>query len=404
MIITALIVQFAILYVSRVLGDNIFSISRFFILCWTIYLSLAIFFGYAFDLRVSGIVWIVFANLLWLAGCLLARKSAVSADAEPFDVKRLSISNVTIVVLCGLGLMGTFFDVSHLYEEGLGFEEIGRERAAERYRRDGGQSLLANAFYAFAYFACIAGGLRSRIDPSLRNLFWTLVPVLTFMVVGLLNNSKASVLYALTLWLGGHLTARRFMGQEAPTVKNLIAIGVGGIGLIYLFGYMQAARYSFWLSNEDIADVLAVYAFGYLAGFSIWFEEFYPGYREFFLGARSFGSVAGYLPLPEHFTSFHRDIIPIHHHYTTTIVTFFAELILDFGRWGALVVVFLSGFFARMMDNAVLSQTGLAFGFSSMLYALIVFSPITSLLNYTTIFLAFVLFQIYFVIRMRSDQ
>jgi len=282
-------------------------------------------------------------------------------------------------------------------------EQIARNNATDRYQGEFNQTIFVSLLVATGYFSALLGGLfaaATRLQgANIRGkVMISLLPILVITVFGVIQNTKASILYAVVMWVSGYFLVHS--GQKARLASLLkpkaFLAGAGVFALLLaLFYWMQSTRYSSReLTIMDSYDLLSVYAVGHLGGFSYWFDRYYIP-SDLGLGANSFAGLYEPLGLIEKTESPAQLPKPLWHELETNVDTAFSELIQDFGIFGSLVVVFA---FATIVTIAhrlfVRGNVSLA-PLISAFYAVTLWSFITNLLNYLTIIVALVLFSLY---------
>lgn len=343
----------------------------------------------------QGLAWLALAGALWTLGGFLgsgAPRIALIGHGLGDAQASVFLPSQRLIVLMGacgfvpflMALQAAGFSITAMLDQSL-------VAARARYAGTGGQTALVNLLIVPAYGAALLAGIRAG-HPDVKRTWWVLLlPLVATALVGMSQNSKASVIYGLSMWLGGYISATQMLRRPILSFRGFLAIVLLGYGLAQLFGFMQITRYGGTLTAQGWNEQLLVYAIGQISAFTLWFEQFQHLSTTPALGTETFRAIAEqFVPL-EAIQGFDRYQAQITERYTTTVITGFAEMIKDFGKAGALLFIFVLSFFAGCMTGpGPGSQTsGVVVG--AVFYTCIVFFPITSLLNYTTILLAFVL-------------
>jgi len=395
---------------------------NFFLLVWCVYMTLPLILAPHFYVTIEAIAWILAMSVFWVFGVQLSYTIRIKANPDALRnrmVARFS-ENGTAFVICCASLFGIAATIVS-YREATGLTnpfsqlsigEIARNNARGRYRGEFQPTTIQNVLLAFGYFGAILGGLyyaakKALRDVSAKVLLIVLLPVLVIAVFGILQNTKANILYALCLWLAGYLLVHsvernslRDLIKIKPIILTIIAIFV----LLSLFYWMQSTRYSeVYLSPMDYYNILLVYSVGYLGGFSYWLE-FYFDPQNFGLGMNSFAGI--YEPLGISKKVFGPEQLPkpLGDGLQTNVDTAFSDLIQDFGVVGALVCVSLFGFLVSLSFRMFLNGVSFFAPIIVCFYSVSIWSFTNNLMNYTSIIMVFFVFFIYFELKMARSR
>ena len=172
--------------------------------------------------------------------------------------------------------------------------------------------------------------------------------------------------------------------------------------LFCLFAVMQFVRYAGRFDFQFLVmEKFSVYAFGHFPGFSVWLEDIYPRIGSFRMGVSTFGGVVDLLPGG----SFHQlpDNIPkqIGVGYSTNIDMMYADVIEDFGLTGGILFYLALGSLSGYLMRRVFEGRLFGVPLLALMYSTILWSFVTSIMNYTSVFLAFAAMQmcVYFLER-----
>jgi len=404
---------------SRVFGGSWLAPIAFFPGIWFVYLSAPLVLAPHFYLSASAILIITAIIVFWFIGSMLALAMPLLSAPLPrsggIQVKE-NVCCSRALVFCGLvsivsfvyltlmpilDLLGPMVPSSAL---GVleGVEDLARDSAFKRYREFSVPGLVQNVMVMLTYTACLAAGSMLACTRPIRisSYLWAVgvtLPLVALVGHGVVQNTKATVLYAVVLYLSGYALAeagskdvlRRFFRLSYLVIGIVLVIAAGS-----LFLWMQQTRYSENpLTMADAYNLFLVYAVGYLGGFSYWLDHYYPasqttgGSQTFFLVFKILGLRSSTTLPVQQPKMLYRDL-------ETNVNTAFADLMLDFGLLGLLF--FLSGcaFLMSICYRAFVRGSLLPIAILALFYASSLWSFTTSIAKYSTIVGAVVIFQI----------
>ena len=406
--------------VSR-LGISWSSPPTFFLLMWSMYIIVPLLLAPHFYVGIGAILWLLGMAMAWAMGTALGYGIQLGPYRDYGTItlaKQFSTRRTAMVIVVG-SLIGSLTIVMGLKQSSAvqiagslvrDIELIARYNAAGRYQGDFTPTQFQNLLLSFAYFSAILGGLFAASQTvqgtrTRKGLMISILPIVVIAVFGVIQNTKASVLYGIALWLGGYLPIHARQRNRISTLlkPKAVVVGVSIFGILLgLFYWMQATRYSQQaLTLADSYNLVLVYAVGHLGGFSYWFDNYFDS-SNLGLGENSF---AGLL---KPFGMAQRTAVPIQlpkplwQNLETNVDTAFSELIQDFGVFGSLVVVSALATVVtisyRLFVRGHLALAPLLVAF----YSVTLWSFTTNLFNYTSILAAFLFFALYvFLSRVR---
>lgn len=361
--------------------------------------------GRAFHYTSEGMFWILAAGLAWFFGGLVSRmrpevavtRATRSADFSPFEPNyRIIVVLSAISAVPYMMLLSTVgFDYSALLSHSTLLAE-------SRYAGEG-VPLIMTLLSVPLYLASMCAGIKSPGARGLRNWTILLLPLLVSILAGMSQNVKATVVFCFVLWAAGHLvsmSAQRLRIFSWP--RCIMAFSTAYI-LFELFTFMQAVRYGGHKTGSALAEVMTVYAAGHVSAFTLWFSDIGASGSTGLVGQGTLRGILGVFGV-EDLVGSERYQAPVTTYLTTTVLTTFSELIQDFGSYGALFVIAMLSYFTGNLDYRIRSGRVGAVTVGTVVCASIIFSPLTSLLNYTTILLAAILFflwELSHVLRLR---
>lgn len=386
----------------------------FFLLVWSGYIALPLVFAWHFYVSLGAMVWLLGMGGAWTAGSVLGygvRLGRYREHGAAILARRFSTHRTAVVIVVGSTVAAGAIAVA-MRENSLqrvagsliiGIEQLARNNASGRYQGEFAPTTLQNLLLSVGYFSAILAGLFTAANNaqgtrSRKRLVVATLPILVITAFGIVQNTKASALYAIVLWLAGYLLIvssgrHRLRGLFKP---RLIVIGLAIASvLLALFYWMQSTRYSNQsLTAGDFYSALLVYGAGHLGGFSYWIDHYFDP-TSISLGSHSFAGLFGPLGLVEKTFAPAQLPKPLWQNLETNVDTAFSELIQDFGLVGALAMTSVFGFVVTLAHrlftrgNIFLAPVLCAF------YMVTLWSFTSNLLNYTSILAALTIFLMY---------
>ena len=245
------------------------------------------------------------------------------------------------------------------------------------------------------YFAVMLGGCWAGLAPGRRGpaVWGGFVPALALSAV---TTTRSAVLFCLVLWLGAYLAAGVFARRDFSQLITRRSVLWGGLGLPVVVGgsvLLQLSRYGLGFDGTlYVLDRLRIWIAGYLAGFATWLQTSGGTDLATSGGAFTFAGVFSLLGISTRSLGLYTDLVTIKDGYEVNIYTIFRSLLQDFGITGAALTLVIFGAlggaaYGGVRRGGLLWIPGLA-----LFYGLILFSHITSMLNYNSIILAWALF------------
>lgn len=359
-----------------------------------------------------GHLWLVLAVSFYSIGAMLvsAGFSTVPSSGFSFVLSRGVMRQCyTLVLLCSAVGSLLVVDVGSQYvnswsevSDVSGLAAIGVLSASDRYAGDFGFSAVQALLLAVNYSGCILAGflLATR---SKANVLILITPILSLIVFSLITNGKGAVLYGILLMISGWMAAKYCFCKMTAIPVNFKAIRLFGVSIVALCGFMYWIQWIRYGDSLILYDFFAVYGLGYLGGFFYWMDFYYSMEQAPHMGTASFGWLTSVLGIAEYRpeTLEYKWLTPS---LETNVNTIFAKVILDYGHFGGLIIFFLVGLMFEMLATIARRSGSIFAPLITLVYAVILWSWITSLFNYLTIIIAVVLCAvILFLIRWRPS-
>jgi oligosaccharide repeat unit polymerase len=349
-----------------------------------------------FDVSVESIVYVAFAAVAFTLG-------AASTGAVGGPVRTVSLNTgplrllvwagcVAAVLAAGVQVHAGGFSLGRVFSPS-GLLQVGATIAESRYEDHTATPAVVPACLAFTYAAAIVAPF-IRLTPG-ASRWWTFAPAITSLAFSLVTAAKLTVVLTTILTIASLLAVRVLADGEAPRVslRMVIRAGVATVVLVAVFVGISLVRYgpAGPRAMELIEQKSGVYAFGYQSGFAAWLSTHDDEPLRY---GTATVSVVGLVDSGRTRDEQRRysDFAQIGSAgEVTNIYTMFRGLLIDFGRPGALLFMFLFGTGCGVAYRRATSGMPLAAVALAMAYAMILFSTTTSIFTFNNVCAAFAL-------------
>lgn len=304
----------------------------------------------------QGAVWyIVLLAAAFSFGSVIA--SGVRPPARPAVVapRPLNLRAVRLLVLAGIvaGVAATAlvqrangFPLSSVLSL-QGLMTAASSISEARYTNDLQMPALVPVLLAFSYAAALLSPFAARDTRRVKGAAYVLGPVLSASYFAMVTTQRAGMLTAIFLlfagWVGSHL----YFTGAAPAVgfRRVLVAAAAAVGLIAAF--LGIALLRIGLTSPQyvrlVRENLSVYLFGYMPGFSHWYDAGTPTFPQAW-GSASFAGVAQYVGGSARYGQALTDWAPLGDGGQTNIYSAWRYLIEDFGWAGAPLAAFALGY------------------------------------------------------------
>lgn len=357
----------------------------------------------------SGIAWILCALFAFSVGSLLAsglrNKNPIQAnDNCSYSIKLKLAKDILIMSI----LLGLCYSIELIIRNGFSLRQlfnidellqINNSMAIQRYSGRGvGMSKISRLFLVFTYFAPLIGGFNLNFVKDNKSKFFCWISLLPSFSILLIQNTKATWIGAVFLFISGYLTSCVKINNKLPKIsfKKIMLIIICifmFLGINYASMMMRIGRFDKELVNIINRKFLN-YALGHIPAFDIWFSNNIRAI-EYHFGTRTFYGIADFVGISKRVQGIYTDFVSWGS-YSTNVYTAFRPFIEDFGPYLGLSIMFLYGFIMDIIFFYVINQSFRYKGVTilSAFYFYTLFT-ITSAWSYMSFILAFVIFNIY---------
>ncbi|WP_353686690.1 O-antigen polymerase [Thermodesulfovibrio sp. 3462-1] len=389
-----------------------FAPGAFFALIWTVYTLLPILLT-QYDMKPLGVLWIFFMVFVVYLGSAVVTTgiginksvSYPTINMHKYFLNNLRFLNVLIILFSILGLGGVVILIISLGKELTVFfslaslSKVANEYSVLRYSdpsyREPGMAILLSSF---VYASSFLGGIHYVISLKRYQKFIALFPLIIGVGYSLILSTRASFYFPCILWISSYISIKIFLIKtKFPlfTVRNMILLGllITIITISYIF--LQILRWGASEINMEYVYSASPFLKSAFLGspvlFSQWFSEHWsddiiptlgaytnPFYK--FFG----GQIMRYesTPLSDELGS------------ESTVFTLFRDTIEDYTIFGSIFIFLLYGIFWGYSYKKVIQGKITYLPFLSAFYSIAVASITKFIFGFTTILFAWVMFFI----------
>lgn len=406
------IVVWAIAFTTRYLEGTWFAFSSLMSLLWAGIISFSMLAAPDFYFSPVAISLIAGFLIMLSIGSLTAERLFVPIVASSklrLGKPRVDTTKLAIIMLLlsGLGMLAA---VQLIVSKGFGLNSLlsvssyvnmANQLSIDRYT-GGSISGIITILLAMGYAGALCGGLlfASTKSPLLRGI--ALLSILPLLVFTIVYTTRATTLYGLIMFASSNIVGKAL--QERPKLKlfNRTNIILGLVGLIVipgLFLVTQIARAGIDGANLEIIlkvlHHLRSWFAGNVSGFSVWIDnQFQPEAPNW--GLYTFSGIFDLLGIEKRAPGVFKTMVFIEPERinATNIYTLFRFLIADFGIIGTILVMYIIGFFSKVLLMKVLAGDMTGAPILSGIYVIGLWSFVASMVAYNSILVAIAIFTI----------
>lgn len=257
------------------------------------------------------------------------------------------------------------------------------------------------------YLAAMLGGFYFVARERTVKRFIAILPFVPAVATAHFVTTKLSFLFPLLFWIGSYLAAHVYFGRLI-TKKTMIRFMIIAIIICLLMILLIISRWLSWaprVGQPLFGGWIGFwkYTFTMVAGHIVAFSHWFPAYIQnipdgYGWGRYTFAGIFNYLGFAARMPAENVVLFTGPGNNTSNVYTVFRPLILDYGLFGSLCVLFASGFcaeraFCRLKNGSIRWIPVLA-----AFYWITLWNYNTSIFNYNSILLAFFFFTGYFLL------
>lgn len=377
----------------------------FFALTWVVLVWAALII--APDFRVWPVaIWSIAVGVLCVGSGHLIGASFLaglpSAEAPPppttTGLPRLSLLGAGAGLLGVLVLLRSLGQSPALFLAPSDLGALAARVSSARYEEGYVEPFVTRLLMTGTYLSVLVGGTLVGLDVvrGRRPAVWGgFIPAIAMSAV---TTTRATVLFCLVLWVGGYLAGALHRRNDFRRLLTRRSLLVGGVGLPLLVigaGAIQLSRYGMGIDGAlYVADRIRIWIVGFLAGYATWLDQGSVADLGTGAGAYTLAGAYNLAGITTRSLGIFTDRVMIADGYEVNIYTIFRSVLEDFGvLGGAMALVVFGAVGGASYAGVARGRTGWL-PILALVYALTLFSHITSLLNYNSIVLAWVAFAL----------
>lgn len=406
---------------SRIYFQSWLKPGAFFPLMVSLVFIPSLIFASSYYVYAGALLWVVVSVMCFSSGSMLVSlkyqsrlPKSLDEDSSNGRYRNFKSSDILrsitpmLAVSIALGLLSSFLLIWFygrsvtLFFSSKAIGEIGHNLSVIRYGGNGSPPLLSQILLAFVYSSPILGGVSYARGGARISRVLSILSLLPAFVVFLIQTTRAAPLFAVALWATSYFAYKVFLGRGVPvplfTKRRALVLVVvlfsfvliSSIGPVFRTSEVPTAGNV--ISGIRSPDTTAT-LFGHVSAYSREFQEVWAENEKPTYGSITF---AGIVELTASNSNVPLKVWYFPDGTRTTIDTIFASLLKDFGYSGSLVFLFALGVISSLIYEKVSRGKFLLVPLLSALF-LFVGLIIGSIFKYTTIILAFLIVQAYFV-------
>lgn len=399
-------------YILKKQTKNFSYLLWFTLIYWVINIIISLFIFNDYEWCYLGLIWIILACIMFIVIYEFTYNNIKIKNDEDEKVSSgidLKIANIFLCISFGLALIYVnmlIYSLGFSSFDLFSFEkilEMNKVASDIRYSGEENHSLFMQAFLVFVYASVLIGGYSINYQDKKLKKILCLLTILPLLLILLIENTKATILSGVILWVSAFLVGYLEKHKKFPKIslkKVGIALGIGGALIVIIIISMFLRIGS--INQKTFVEVFYKffnYAFGHIPAFDYWFYNYaddltYTFGQYTFLGLFNFFGFRTRV-LGVYIEKLQTGII------NTNIYTANRGIINDFGLVGGLIFYALLGALAAICYKCVTEKKEsheLSTTILTAIFAFITYSLLVSLFTYLSYIVAFGVFFIYLII------
>ena len=386
----------------------------FFASFWSFFVIVPIIFANEYQINQMGLWFIAIFTMALSAGSVIAY---CPPSKQIINHKNLIVNfnyRVLLIIFFLLTLI-SFFGLYLLFKHATSFYSIGTYNngwlsipnfiAVDRYSGMLTYPFIIKYSLYFIYPANLLGGLLIGFKKiRKKHYFLLLMPLIASFILGMIEGARTSILLGAILFLSAWLSSFIFRQNQTNIRVSYTKIIFGSCIALSMFTFLFILIQ--WLRQgmdnlvaELLIERVRAYFFGYLAGFTIWFDgEIDSGLSAGFITFAGPFNLLGLMDRPLGFY----EPVNINNNISTNIFTVFRGLVSDFSIGGSIVIAFLIGFILQSIFQKEQQESLLIMLPISIFYAFTLYSPLISIFHYNSILFSWVI--LFFILSISKHE
>nr|WP_269459111.1 O-antigen polymerase [Micromonospora viridifaciens] len=251
-----------------------------------------------------------------------------------------------------------------------------------------------SALLSITYCAALCAPFLALMRIRFRRA-WMLAPLASLVIYGFTTTARAGMVSGVFLWFSGYVAMRILRDGRPPriTARGVACTAGAILAVTALFAFIAFLRIGAFDANSAsiVRSRVAVYALGYQPAFSEWLERrALADERPLGLGSASVAGVSVVTGQSRRdFRPYEEFVVVDEQGSTTNIYTIFRGVLIDFGRSGGVLVLFLFGVSAGAAYRAAMRhRSATAAMILACCYNIILWSSTMSIIHYSNVLAA----------------
>jgi len=367
---------------------------------WISFILISISMSVLFNLRFywTGLIPLISILISFIGGALVYEKRKEKNDLS-LSVPKEVIYNKNIIelrikiLIFSFSIMGIIAIIIQLVFLNLPINnfndilQLANKISVIRYSNQTDMPKYGLIFMAFLYSGSFLSGLYFVIFKGSKKICY--LPIIIMLIYSLINGVKLGFIYSIVLWVTGYIGMLIFTNADKAInlkgiIKKMASFATAILLLIPLIQFFREGNLS--RNSSFIASIISY--FGSFNALSCWWNEYnlslnpfkytFSGLHNIFYEDRVVGlfqenCVIGYYN--------NNEII-------TNVYTIIRGLIDDFSIYGAIIIMFLIGYFMNFFYYKTKSRNIYAMLLLSMCFSILFCSIFSNMLNYNVILLS----------------
>jgi len=384
--------------------------AAFFSACWSFFIVVPIIFASEYKVDHLALWFITIFSMALGAGSLIA----YSYYRPSSSIKNINFKTnyqffyYCLLLFCSISCIGLYLLIRHVSDIYMSDSYVNNWLmipnmiAADRYAEELNYTFFIKYCLYFIYPGNLLGGLLfGLIEKSPKIKFFSIVPLLLSVLLGIIEGARTSILLGLVLFFSAWISAFVFRGTHLSQRNKLSFKFTFFIGMIIslftiFFVLIQWLRQGMdTIIIELLIDRIRAYFFGYLAAFSQWINALEVVNYDF--GFITFAGPFNLIGVMERPLGFYNPV-NITNNISTNIFTAFRGIVIDFSISGAILIAFIIGFITQTIFQKENQKTLLSTLPLSMFYAFTLYSPLISIFHYNSILFSWLILSIVLIL------
>lgn len=298
-----------------------------------------------------------------------------------------------ILIFSGLGLIASILQLFYLHIQIGSFQDLIQtaEKISDiRYKGETDMPKPGLILMSFLYSSAFFSAIYYRISKGIFNRIISLLPFFVILIITVTNGVKTGFLYVIIIWISGNISFYLYdKKQKSISIKKTgIQILFAILIILLLIPTTQALR-----GHNRNSTARSLSYFCSFNAFTIWYhtntnKEITPfkytlsGIHNIFYNEREVGL---YGKENVEVGKYNNIVVK------TNVYTMARGLIQDFSLIGAVILLFVTGFFSQHIFNYTKYKNLICMCLLSLFYSIILWSFTVNMINYNTIILSWVI-------------